>query len=231
MTLKEQMQQYDDEQYAAGDRTEEEARLISEGEKSVSTMDASLFDFSKDDVKSELNVVTVNNSNNITNKPTIMPIITATNTTALLTTIIEEEHRPENIIEEESTNLQPLVAAIFDSTVHTTHITNTNEVIKTPILPTPTSNSYCDNIDNKTLKTEHEGTIVFEKNSLVPTTVPADNPNNIIKDLLSSKNINTVVNLIDKTTLEYVYGMLSEDPCDDDTREVVCGILMEALLS
>ena len=29
--------------------------------------------------------------------------------------------------------------------------------------------------------------------------------------------------------MEYVYGILSEDPFDDNTRETVCGILMEAL--
>ena len=32
--------------------------------------------------------------------------------------------------------------------------------------------------------------------------------------------------------MEYAYGMLSEDPFDDDdTRETICGILMEALSS
>ena len=82
------------------------------------------------------------------------------------------------------------------------------------------------------LRTEYEGTIVFEDDSSAPTTVCTDNPNNItIKDLLSTKNINTVVNLIDEDTLWYVYGMLLEIPADDDTREVVCGIIMEALLS
>ena len=41
----------------------------------------------------------------------------------------------------------------------------------------------------------------------------------------------TVANLnID--TVEYIHGMLLEDPCDEwDTRERVCGILMEELLS
>ena len=43
--------------------------------------------------------------------------------------------------------------------------------------------------------------------------------------------MNTVVNLIDDNTLEYIYGMLSEDPCNDDTKEFVHGILMEVLLS
>jgi len=31
--------------------------------------------------------------------------------------------------------------------------------------------------------------------------------------------------------MEYVFGMLSEDPFDEDTREFVRGILMEALSS
>ena len=31
--------------------------------------------------------------------------------------------------------------------------------------------------------------------------------------------------------MEYVKGMISEDPYDDDIRETVCEILMEALLS
>ena len=39
----------------------------------------------------------------------------------------------------------------------------------------------------------------------------------------------TVAKLLDEDTLECVFGMLSEDPFDDDTRETVRGILMEAL--
>ena len=31
--------------------------------------------------------------------------------------------------------------------------------------------------------------------------------------------------------MDYIYGTLGEDPCDEDTREFVCGISMEALLS
>ena len=41
----------------------------------------------------------------------------------------------------------------------------------------------------------------------------------------------TVPKLLNEDTMEYVYEMILEDPFNDDTRETVCGILMEALLS
>ena len=87
-------------------------------------------------------------------------------------------------------------------------------------MSTPTSNNYYNNIDNEILQTEYEGTIGFEDDSSAPTTVRTDNPNNVIEDLLSTKNINTIVDLIDETILEFVIGMLSENTFDDDTREV-----------
>ena len=34
-----------------------------------------------------------------------------------------------------------------------------------------------------------------------------------------------------RTQCEYVYGMLLEDPCNNNIRETVCRILMEALSS
>mmetsp|Transcript_7984 Transcript_7984/g.8545 ORF Transcript_7984/g.8545 Transcript_7984/m.8545 type:complete len:174 (+) Transcript_7984:347-868(+) len=62
-----------------------------------------------------------------------------------------------NIIENTTT-------VYITNTVHTTDTTDTNKVIETPILsPSPTSNNYYDNIDNKILRTEYEGTIVFEQ--------------------------------------------------------------------
>ena len=149
---------------------------------------------------------------------------TATATATATTTSIEE-------VSSTTTTTGEVVHTT--NTVYTTDTTNTNKVINTPILsPIPTSNNYYDYIDNEILQTEYEGTIVFEDDYLAPTTICTDNPNNItIKDLLSNKNINTVVNLIDEDTLEYVYGMLLEDPRDEDTREFVCEIIMEALLS
>jgi len=41
-----------------------------------------------------------------------------------------------------------------------------------------------------------------------------------------------VFKLIDEDTVEYVFGMLLEDPFDEaDTRDFFCGILMEAVSS
>ena len=81
-------------------------------------------------------------------------------------------------------------------------------------MPATTSNKYYDNIDQEILRTEYEGTIVFEDDSSAPAAVFTDNHNDItIKDLLG----------------EYAYGILLELPSDDDTRESICGCLMEAL--
>ena len=43
--------------------------------------------------------------------------------------------------------------------------------------------------------------------------------------------MSTAANLIDMDTVKYVHRMLFEDPFDEDTREYVRGILMEALSS
>ena len=43
--------------------------------------------------------------------------------------------------------------------------------------------------------------------------------------------IRTAAKLLDEDTVEFVNGMLSEDLYDNDTREFVCEISMEALLS
>ena len=40
----------------------------------------------------------------------------------------------------------------------------------------------------------------------------------------------SIVELIAEDTVEDAYGILSENPSDDDTRETVCGILMEVLM-
>ena len=58
-----------------------------------------------------------------------------------------------------------------------------------------------------------------------------DNPNNIIEDLLSIKTFETISGLLDEDTLDFVVRMLSDNLFDDDIREVVYEILMEALLS
>mmetsp|Transcript_35815 Transcript_35815/g.40262 ORF Transcript_35815/g.40262 Transcript_35815/m.40262 type:complete len:179 (+) Transcript_35815:2-538(+) len=64
------------------------------------------------------------------------------------------------------------------------------------------------------------------------TTVCMDIPNNIIiDDLSTSKNFDTVIGLLNEETVNYVWGMLSENPSDDNTREAVRGILMEVLSS
>ena len=99
------------------------------------------------------------------------------------------------------------------------------------------SNNYYDNIDNKILRTEYEGTIVFEDDSLALTTVSTTTkPNDtIIKDLSTTVKVDTtellltVIDRLKENTLEYIYGMLSKNPYDDNTRETVCEILMEAL--
>ena len=88
-------------------------------------------------------------------------------------------------------------------------------------------------------KTEYEGTIVFEDDSLALTTVRTTTiPNNtIIENLSTTVKVDTtdllltVVDHLDENTVEYVYVIISENPYDDNTRETVCEILMEALLA
>ena len=64
----------------------------------------------------------------------------------------------EGIFDVESTKNKPTII----TTEHTTNTTDPNIFIKTPILIFATSNNYYDNIDNKILQYEYEGTIVFE---------------------------------------------------------------------
>ena len=91
------------------------------------------------------------------------------------------------------------------------------------------SNNYYDNIDNEIFQNE-KNTIVFEENSLAPTTVRIDKPNNIIiKDLLTTKRFDMIFVLLNEDTLDFVIGSLSGNPLDDH-REVVHGILMDAFL-
>ena len=50
-------------------------------------------------------------------------------------------------------------------------------------------------------------------------------------DTRISDTIISIFKHLDDKTVEYVHGMLLEDPYDDNTRETVCEILMEELLS
>ena len=124
----------------------------------------------------------------------------------------------------------------FGTTTNTNPITKIPSLIdnttKPPTLSTPTGNKYYDNIDNKILCTEYEGTIVFEDNTLTPATVHTDTPNDIIiKDLLTTGKFDTIVGLLNEKNLDFVIGMLSDNTFADHTREVVCEIIMAALLS
>ena len=93
------------------------------------------------------------------------------------------------------------------------------------------SNNYYDNIDNEIFRNE-ESTIVFEDNSLAPTSIRTDKPNNIIiKDLFTVERFDMIVGLLNEDTLDFVFGIISDNPLDEHTREVVRGVLMEALLS
>jgi len=119
--------------------------------------------------------------------------------------------------------------AISDSSVLTTNTTNTNTNIKTPSLQNTTSNNYYDNIDNEILRTEYEGTIVFEDNSLAPTTVRTDIPNNIIiEDLSNCKNFDTVIGLLKQWI---TFGECYQRILLMMIQERLFGILMEVLSS
>ena len=56
----------------------------------------------------------------------------------------------------------------------------------------------------------------------IPTITAKDSNPNTVAEL--AQLIYTVTKQLDEDTVEYIYGMLSEDPFDDDTRETVCGI-------
>ena len=125
-------------------------------------------------------------------------------------------------------------------TVHTTDTTNTNKVIETPILsPPPTRNNYYDNIDHEILQNEYEGTIVFEADPSAPTTTVTNKKKKKQKKALPpeqreafAQELSLLAKLIDENIGGYVFELLVEDPFDEeDTRERVRGILMEALLS
>ena len=134
-------------------------------------------------------------------------------------------------------------------------------------MPTPTSNNYYDNIDKKILRTEYEGTIIFEDDSSISQASPppcrdhqhkdrqfpviskinkkihttdTNNTKTITKIpshmTITAKDLNlftadelaqlirTVAKLLNEDTVEYVTGMLSKDPYDNDTKEFVCEI-------
>ena len=95
------------------------------------------------------------------------------------------------------------------------------------------SNNYYDNIDNKILQTEYEVTIVFkncEGDEIRPPTTTTKDLTPFTVDELAQV-IPILAKLLDEDTVVYVIGMLLEDPYENDTRETVCEILMEALSS
>ena len=87
------------------------------------------------------------------------------------------------------------------------------------------SNNYSDNINDEIFRNE-ESTIVFEDKSLAPTTIRTDKPNNIIiKDLFTVERFDMVVGLLNEDMLDFVFGIISDNPLDEHTREMVCGVL------
>ena len=120
-----------------------------------------------------------------------------------------------------------------DSTVRTTNTASIPKIIENPTIVHTESltANYYDNIDNKTLRTEYEDTIIFD-DSLAPTTVCTDIPNDsIINDFSIAKIAIIIAGLLNEATQEYVYAVLLGIRYGDNTREVVCEILMEAFSS
>ena len=77
------------------------------------------------------------------------------------------------------------------------------------------SNNYYNNIDNETLRTEFEGTIVFEEDSLVlnknkkqpcPTTTAKDLNPSTADEL--AQLVRTVAKLLNEDTVEFINGIL-----------------------
>ena len=169
------------------------------------------------DVESSTSTITIFNTN--IESPSITTDTTDTNS-------INKTHRISDTI----TATTPLIATLPTKS-RPTDTTDTNKVIKTPILSTTTSNNYYDNIDNEILRTEYEGTIVFDDSPAL-TTVCTDIPNDsIINELSITEKVDTIAGLLNEGTLEFVYGMLLEIPYDDYIREITCERIMEALSS
>ena len=125
--------------------------------------------------------------------------------------------------EEEVLNTSVIATTDDDFTTSTSTTTTTMEE------EDEKSNNYYDNIDTDILRTEYEDVIVFE-DSLAPTTISTDNHNDIIIEvLLTTEKFDIIVCLLNEDTLDFVIGILLDNPLADHTREVICGILMEAL--
>ena len=152
------MKQYDDAQFVAEDKADDAARPKNKWDKTAAAMDASLFDFSEDDVQF--------------NSPVVTNIQTQENEFYQTSTVPPKTARMSANIEEEP---NPLAPNIDDSSAPTTICTdNPNNIIKEVSnnnstvniiedkLYTEKSNNYYDNIDNKILRTAYEGIIVFE---------------------------------------------------------------------
>ena len=113
----------------------------------------------------------------------------------------------------------------------------TKEEVCTTIVITDTTNCtyYYENIDNEVKRippnanthTNTDTSTITNNQSLMTTKKGLDCTPTTASDL--ARVLISIVELIEEDTVEYTYGILSEDPFDDDTRETVCGILMEVL--
>jgi len=175
MTLDEEMQQYDDEMFAAEDAAEDAEILTTD--EFLRLYGSEIFTIC--DIDEEHNTDNKVNATTTTTEEEKEDVSTTSEEklgTPTTTGIEEKEVRNMNddaIIEDKFTTstttdipniIENTTTVYITNTVHTTDTTDTNKVIETPILsPSPTSNNYYDNIDNKILRTEYEGTIVFEQ--------------------------------------------------------------------
>ena len=92
----------------------------------------------------------------------------------------------------------PIPSGMFDIDEEFTPSNNTDEEEEDE------KSNNCHNIDNEIFQNE-ESTIVFEENSLAPTTaVRTDNPNIIIEDLLTIERFDMIVGLLNEDTLDHV---------------------------
>ena len=153
-----------------------------------------------------------------------------TETTTYMPTMSEEEPTPP---------VDNIRIDAADTLIHTDTPNTTIEEAEDLERIVPTSNNYYDNIDHEILQNKYEGTIVFEVDPLAPTNTVTNNNKKKQKKTLPPEQteelaqvFSPLAELIDENTVEYVFEMLVEDPFDEeDTREFVRGILMEALLS
>mmetsp|Transcript_7983 Transcript_7983/g.8542 ORF Transcript_7983/g.8542 Transcript_7983/m.8542 type:complete len:202 (-) Transcript_7983:120-725(-) len=199
MTLDEEMQQYDDEMFAAEDAAEDAEILTTD--EFLRLYGSEIFTIC--DIDEEHNTDNKVNATTTTTEEEKEDVSTTSEEksgTPTTTGIEEKEIRSKSdnaIIEDEFTtstttdipNIMENTITVHttinvptthttpdhvfsDSTVCTTNTTNTNKVIETPIMSSPpTSNNYYNNIDHEILRSEDEGTIVFEEDPSVITTV------------------------------------------------------------